>query len=634
MVLASVAYGAFPTQLNTATNDISQIRGGFSDFNWTWIAENDQSIQIDFTNNGAAPLVLDAYSQGARLSKDGTMYVDIRPPSITSVNDRVTFTISRTNIPPNATYDFEIWTYTGATTNNARTIAQGTVNVRKSLYSNTNAFPFPNWSTNDLTSYMLVSDYDTTDNDIVDTSDAFIDYTNSGPLSGLQTTQALHTAEIAGLTTTQAWVVTSLSSVSNDLDTAEATLSTNVMKLNAFNTLVESNSFSDVYFGANGSFITGAGTLEWKSPNENTAIYVSDTAHELKGTNGDVIAFTEGYIPLGDLAGAGAVIPTWDLNAGTNLADGALSTNVVLEPQNNTYASGTTQDFTSADVVIAASTSSNNPVTRHELDLAAGAAGAQNWYFNTNPSPYLATFESASNQPSTDATTTNVFTDVTNTQELVRWAFLPKLEAIAGGTYTLNIHDVNPSPSGDKDLGIYFVLGFSNLAGGASFQVSTSEVGRVTTASEEHEQIHDAITDINADLWPGTGGVFMVHVFASCPGAGNPPEINLLYQGPTDSGLAFGAPVSGNYIPVVDIGSAVQAWDADLDTFAADPANDSWTTNTTLNIGGQTNTYWQVRLHDAAVSTNFALITFSGTNFIFKSNASTNEVRLGIPSGT
>jgi len=99
-------------------------------------------------------------------------------------------------------------------------------------------------------------------------------------------------------------------------------------------------------------------------------------------------------------------------------------------------------------------------------------------------------------------------------------------------------------------------------------------------------------------------------------------EADLLYQ-PSNSVLTTLAGGAGEPLPAYDA-SAVTNF----------PANDLSTTNTTLNIYGRTNTYWQVNLYDAADATNFGIITFSGTNFVFKSNAYTNQVQLGIPPNT
>ena len=318
LVLGCNVFAAFPTQLNQKTNDISQIRGSFNDFNLTWIAENDQSVEFWLTNNGTAQLVLDGYSQGFRLSKLGVIYVDVLPSAITAANEKVTFTVSRANIPPNATYDAELWTYTGAATNSARTLAQGKVNVRRSLYSDTNSFPFPTWDTNNLTSYMLIADYDTNDNDIVDNSDRLIAFeveqgnTNAGfetRLDGLETTGAAHTVSITGLQSTQALVVTSLASVSSAVDTVEATVSTNVAKLNAASTFTDTNQFAattyfadvemggdEIRFGAAGYMSQTIGAWSFFDANTNRAWNISKVFRKLYWTNGsDYIDFSKGF---------------------------------------------------------------------------------------------------------------------------------------------------------------------------------------------------------------------------------------------------------------------------------------------------------------------------------------------------
>jgi len=233
------AFAAFPTHMNADTNNIDKIEGGFTDSHWKWQNVNDQDFQLDITNN-AGWVTLTNYSVGARLSKAGTTYVDIRPDDIVTSTYRATFSIDRTNIPPASVYDFELTMWSGAATNDSRTLWQGKISVTKSLYSDTNSFPFPSWTTNDLSSYMTIATYDTNDNDIVDTSDAFVAYITSGAGS-MALTNAIYaegSTSSVSVASQEATItfdtsiytdITSLNGATNSLNTRVGTLDSTVV---------------------------------------------------------------------------------------------------------------------------------------------------------------------------------------------------------------------------------------------------------------------------------------------------------------------------------------------------------------------------------------------------------------------
>lgn len=139
---AHVGFCGFSTHVNSKTNNIDKIDDKFNDWRFEWVGKNDQAVKLWFIDS-AGWVDLTGDSVAARLSRRGTIYVDILPANVTVLASNISFTIPMTNIPPNNTYQMEVWAYQGANTNPARTLGQGSVYVSYSLYQDTNTFPFP-----------------------------------------------------------------------------------------------------------------------------------------------------------------------------------------------------------------------------------------------------------------------------------------------------------------------------------------------------------------------------------------------------------------------------------------------------------------------------------------------------------
>ena len=167
-VAALNCYG-FPTNTESASVDINGITGNWDSFRWKWIGQNDQRVELSFyADNTGDTVSVAGYNVNARVSKDKTTYIDI-PYTSTSVSgattnittnitiaaNAISFSVARTNIPPDSNYKMEVWAYDGATTNIARTLAQGQIAVSYSLYDDTNVYPFPVTPTN-LANYLTV----------------------------------------------------------------------------------------------------------------------------------------------------------------------------------------------------------------------------------------------------------------------------------------------------------------------------------------------------------------------------------------------------------------------------------------------------------------------------------------------
>ena len=46
LLMASVAYGQFPTNVSSKTVDIDKLDGDFDSFRFKWIGENDQRVSL------------------------------------------------------------------------------------------------------------------------------------------------------------------------------------------------------------------------------------------------------------------------------------------------------------------------------------------------------------------------------------------------------------------------------------------------------------------------------------------------------------------------------------------------------------------------------------------------------------
>jgi len=94
----------------------------------------------------------------SRLVHDSTQTTAfINTTNITRSTTNIVWFLDATNIPPNGTYMAELWSYTGASTNYSRTLAQGRVTVINSLYDDEDAtFPWPTRATN-LSDYATIA---------------------------------------------------------------------------------------------------------------------------------------------------------------------------------------------------------------------------------------------------------------------------------------------------------------------------------------------------------------------------------------------------------------------------------------------------------------------------------------------
>lgn len=154
--LCHSAYAGFPPHSNIATCDVNKVSGAWDNFTWKWVGVNSQSNKLFFTNFWD----LDTYNSAFKVSRYGDngtniTYLNVTNFSLTSSS--ATWTVSYTNIPPNRQYLAEFYSWEGANTNLARTLAQGKITVVNSLYQDDDSlYPWPSAVTN-LVDYLSIT---------------------------------------------------------------------------------------------------------------------------------------------------------------------------------------------------------------------------------------------------------------------------------------------------------------------------------------------------------------------------------------------------------------------------------------------------------------------------------------------
>jgi len=172
------------TRTHTATVNIDHIEGDFDDFRFHWIGLNNQSVVLTITSDTG--YVTNIASATYRLNRTGVVYAT---DSVTVNKSNVTVNIAYTDVPPDNSYELEVYS------SDRRTLGQGRVDVSRSLYGDTNVYSAPT-STG---TYLQRIYYDADDNQTADTSDAFINYTNTvlGLVTGSQDTASI-TMDVTG----------------------------------------------------------------------------------------------------------------------------------------------------------------------------------------------------------------------------------------------------------------------------------------------------------------------------------------------------------------------------------------------------------------------------------------------------
>lgn len=131
-------YGLVTEHTNSVNLTLANVcDGSFNDFNFKISGYDSQKFKFGYN------VSLAGVDCVFRITKpiQGTIYLDVPVTDITVSTTNVTWTISRTNIPPPGNYYGELLSYDAGTTNIYRSLAQGKLPVTWSLYLNeTNYF--------------------------------------------------------------------------------------------------------------------------------------------------------------------------------------------------------------------------------------------------------------------------------------------------------------------------------------------------------------------------------------------------------------------------------------------------------------------------------------------------------------
>lgn len=137
-VVSNISYAVVIEHTNTVNLVLANVCDGtFNDFKFQMSGYDNQKFVFNFDRN------LSDISCQFRITKpiEGTVYLDVPASEITASGTSVTWSISRTNIPPPGTYYGELLSYDIASTNIYRSLAQGKLPITWSLYLNeTNYF--------------------------------------------------------------------------------------------------------------------------------------------------------------------------------------------------------------------------------------------------------------------------------------------------------------------------------------------------------------------------------------------------------------------------------------------------------------------------------------------------------------
>jgi len=145
LMLAQFASAQF-VHTNYSAVDANDISGNYDSYNFNWMGRDSQTVTLD-VNFGGVTNDLSGLTMGWKMSLNARTgqvdYVIISNSQITVSSGTVSFSVTNTSIPPNNTYESELFGYTGTGTNLTRTLAQGYVDVKNSLYEDDNLFTFP-----------------------------------------------------------------------------------------------------------------------------------------------------------------------------------------------------------------------------------------------------------------------------------------------------------------------------------------------------------------------------------------------------------------------------------------------------------------------------------------------------------
>ena len=152
MLMLSTVSRAFFIQTNVANIVIGSSSGAnFDQAEFSSAGFDDQEFKLQFNYDLSGALCLFKVAQD--VGKGQVAFISMTPDEITVSGTSVVWDVARTRIPPNGSYQAELWA-SDSLTNKARSIARFTWNITDSLYDdNDSTYP---WPTNaaDLSTYL------------------------------------------------------------------------------------------------------------------------------------------------------------------------------------------------------------------------------------------------------------------------------------------------------------------------------------------------------------------------------------------------------------------------------------------------------------------------------------------------
>ena len=325
MPLVSVG---FPTNESKAYINIEEAEGSFDQFRFKWIGQSDQRIWMNISNSTQS-IDMSGYVPNFRVTRNGTVYVDVLGTNININSNIIDFAVSRTNIPPDADYQAELWVYEGSNTNLANVFAQGKVTTSRSLYQDTNYFPFPATPTNFaeyLTIDQAASTYATkaesytnfvltesTSNGVAFTAPTVTYFINTNVQAGDITSVTVSGGFLSGGTNTGDAVITLTTNSIDAVFASDTELST-ATNLN-FGNLTTNYTAADVV--ATNAAVTTANAYTDSATN-NVDLHGVLKAGNVASTNLDMNGFT-----IGDTQGEGIYISSSNGRVGINTREPA-----------------------------------------------------------------------------------------------------------------------------------------------------------------------------------------------------------------------------------------------------------------------------------------------------------------------
>ncbi|MCP4638856.1 MAG: hypothetical protein GY851_00410 [bacterium] len=155
------AHAAFPTNTHTKSLNMDKLSSsGWRDFRFNLRGYQTERFVLTPTNNSGFLDTSDynwAFKGSKRVGTSNVVYILRLDSQIDTPESNVVFTLPYTNIPPNDTYNGELWFWSPAATNQTRTAGRGTITVLDSLYDDEDGtFPYP--TVTNLSDYLTIAD--------------------------------------------------------------------------------------------------------------------------------------------------------------------------------------------------------------------------------------------------------------------------------------------------------------------------------------------------------------------------------------------------------------------------------------------------------------------------------------------